>query len=226
MRAILLATAVHFAIGLTYSAAAQDFEQIRREFAAVKDSLTRNEAALRQYSWTAHTEISHRGKVKTSTTESCRYGPDGTVQTTSVGPRGALARAADAGSDAIQKYVRRAAALIRNYVSPSPDRLDALFESGDAYFGKADPDELRLHLRDYLKLGDSLVLDFDSGTKALRNIEVTTYLDDQRDEATTLRVAFQPLPDATNCVATTVLSTAAEEIQLKTQNEDYRKVAP
>ena len=50
--------------------------------------------------------------------------------------------------------------------------------------------------------------------------------DDQEGEPTTVHVSLQPLPDATNCVALTVLRTATEELHLVTQNEDYRKVAP
>jgi hypothetical protein len=80
--------------------------QIRQELAAANESHTRNDAALRRYAWTARTEVSQKGKIKQTTTESRRYGTHGIIQTVPAvppaatqQPDGVIRRAADAGSD-------------------------------------------------------------------------------------------------------------------------------
>src|SRR5206468_3015647 len=50
--------------------------------AALKQSLARNQAALRQYTWVETTEISLKGEVKKQEQKQCSYGADGKVQKT------------------------------------------------------------------------------------------------------------------------------------------------
>ena len=54
-------------------------ELLQQKVAAIKESIAQNQASLRQYTWTAHTEISVKGEVKNEKDESCKYGPDGKV---------------------------------------------------------------------------------------------------------------------------------------------------
>ena len=50
---------------------------LQHKVAAIKESIAQNQASVRQYTWTAHTEISVKGEVKNEKDELCKYGPDG-----------------------------------------------------------------------------------------------------------------------------------------------------
>ncbi len=62
--------------------------------AAIKASLAKNQAALKQYSWLETTQISLKGEVKKTEQKQCSYGADGKVQKTPM--PGAAAPAAPA----------------------------------------------------------------------------------------------------------------------------------
>ena len=68
---------------LVLTAGAQELSQmIQQKVTALKESVARNQAALRHYSWIQKTQLSLKGEVKSTKIESCRYGPDGKVQKT------------------------------------------------------------------------------------------------------------------------------------------------
>ena len=73
--------ALAFALAAGRPAAAQD---LQRKLAAAKQSAAHNQQALRSYSWIEKVELSLKGEVKNTTVNSCRYGPDGKVQKTTV----------------------------------------------------------------------------------------------------------------------------------------------
>ena len=201
------------------------------EFATVKETLTRTRAALQQFSWDMHTVVSLGGQVKKISDDVCRYGPDGTVYKTplaspppQVETRSFRKRAAVVKTDEVDDSLASAMALAEEYVPPVPQKLEALFQAANALFVKrADSDETQLQFRDYLKTGDFLVLSFDPGTKSLGSIDVTSYLDERAD-VVTLHVVFQTLPDGTNYAASSVLNATGRQIQVITENANYRKV--
>jgi len=221
-------------------AGAQDAkEALQQKVAAFKESMARNQAALRQYSWTAHTEISLKGEVKKTTDDICRYGPDGKVQKTPVGapappkeqPQGRgrrggamKERIVEKKTDEMQDYMERAVALIHNYVPPTPDRIQAAVQAGNVSAGPSGPDQVQLRFSNYLKPGDSLVLTLDPAAKTLRQVAVESYLDDQKD-AVDLKVDFATLSDGPNYVAATTLNAPAKKIQVVTRNGNYQRTA-
>src|SRR5882672_9266704 len=54
----------------------------QEKVAALKQSLAKNQAALKAYTWTETTQISLKGEVKKQQQKLCHYGPDGKVQKT------------------------------------------------------------------------------------------------------------------------------------------------
>ncbi len=209
---------------------AQDIQQeLKQKLAAAKESVARNQAALRQYTWTSHTEILRKGEVKKTKDEMCRYGPDGTVQKTELGPppeqhekRGLRGRVVEKKKDELQDYMERAVALIHNYVPPAAEKMEQAFQAGGVSLGQAGPGTIQLQIRNYLKQGDTLTLSFDAAAKVLRRLNVNSYLDDPGD-AVTLEVDFQTLPDGTNYAAATVLNAEAKKLQVRTQNANYQR---
>ena len=230
MRSILSSAALLCAIVLTGSAQGPKAE-LQQKLAAVKESMARNQAALRRYSWTAHTEISLKGEVKKTKDDLCRYGPDGQVQKTPLGApappkemRGARKRIAERKKDELEDYMERAVALIHNYVPPSADKMQQAFQMGNAAIRPSAAGAVQLQFTNYLKQGDALTLNFNAAAKTLQTVTVNSYLD-APDDAVTLQVEFQTLPDGTNYTATTILDAAAKKLQVRVQNMNYQRVA-
>jgi hypothetical protein len=229
MKPLIVVTSFIFTatLGMTAQGVQQELQQ---KLAAVKQSLARNQEALRDYTWTQHTEISLNGQLKKTKDEMCRYGPDGTVQKTSAGPpspqmemRGIRGRIAEKKKDELEGYMERASALIHSYIPPSQQSVEQAFRAGNASLGQAGPGTIQLQFRNYLKPGDSLTVSFSEAAKVLREITVTSWLDDPKD-AVSLQVDFQTLPDGTNYAATTILTASAKHVQVKTQNSGYQRV--
>jgi hypothetical protein len=231
MKGIGIAIAMHFGLGLTCVTTAENHDANPDEqLAAITDMLVRQQAALRQFCWITHTELRLNGQAR-SASHLCRYGPDGTVYRTPLGapapqsePKRLRRRVLEIRADEIKDSMDAAVSLTSSYLPPVPQRLEALYQSANALFVKRPGSSLtHLEIRDYLKPGDLLVISFDPQTKALRSIEVMSYLAEQTDIAT-LQARFETLPDGTSYVASSVLNAAARQLQVITENVNYRKV--
>ena len=232
MRAIWLATALYVFVALRSFAPAQGFDKTPgEEFAAIIERLARNQVALRQFCWKMHTEVSVNGRIRKIGDDLCRYGPDGTVYKTPVEtppPRdwaqGLRRRKDEIQTDEIQDCIDAADLRARDYVPPIPKRMEKLFEASNGLFvTRQGSDEIQLQFRDFMKQGDFVAVSFDPDDKSVRAIDVTSYLDDQSD-VVTIHVAFESLPDGTKYGASSVLEAASRQIQIKTENVDYRRV--
>jgi hypothetical protein len=204
-------------------------ELLQQKVAAIKDSIAQNQASLRQYTWTAHTEISVKGEVKNQKDESCKYGPNGKVVktlTSAPPPEKQMGRAkkriVEKKVGEMKEYMERAGELIQHYVPPSPENLTAALKAGKADLSKNETQAVQLQFKDYYKPGDAITLEFDPATKKLRKLSVNSFLDEEKDKVT-LDVGFQSLPDGTNYVADTLLRADAKQITVKVQNLDYKK---
>jgi hypothetical protein len=205
-------------------------ELVQQKVTAAKQSIAENQASLRQYTWTAHTEISVKGEVKNQKDEPCKYGPDGKVVKTLSGeppPEKQMGRSkkrvVEKKVGEMKEYTERAGALIQNHVPPSPENLTAALKAGKADLSKNEAQAIQLQFKDYYKPGDAMTLEFDPAAKKLRKVSVDSFLDEEKDEVT-LDVGFQSLPDGTNYVANTLLRADAKQIVVKIQNLDYKKV--
>lgn len=231
MKRLLTLSAVTFAQIFITNADAQGVkEELQQKLAAAKESIAKNQASLRQYTWTAHTEISVKGEVKKVTNELCRYGADGQVQKTPLDApppkkemRGMKKRVVEKKVGEMKDYMDRAVALIHNYVPPSSERMQSTYQSGNLSITPGGASGITdLQFRNYFKPEDKLTMGFNSAARALETINVDSYLDNPQD-AVKLDVGFQKLPDGTNYVARTVLIGAAKHIQVTVQNTNYQK---
>ena len=199
---------------------------LQQRIGEIKASIGQNQAQLRQYAWTETTEIALKGEDKKRSQADCKYGPDGKVQKTPIGAAPPPAKKGGVKGKIIAKkvgemkeYMDRVGSLIRRYVPPDPQDMQASFKAGKA---KLDPTATQLVFTDYAKPGDKVTLTFDAATNKIRSFVVATYLDDKKD-IVTLNASFNSLPDGTNYVETTVLDATAKEIQVKTTTSEYRK---
>jgi hypothetical protein len=198
----------------------------------VKESVVKNQAALKAYTWTEHTDISLKGEVKKTTDNLCKYGADGQVAKTPIGApapkkemRGMKKKMVEKKVGELTDYMERAAALIHRYMPPSPEKMQAASQAGTVSLGQAGPGKIQLQFKDYAKPGDALTFNFDTATKSLQSISVNSFLDDPKDDVVTLAVEFASLPDKTNYVASTTLNAAAKQVVVKTSNTNYQKLA-
>ena len=75
-------------------------QELQKKLATVKESVARNQASLRKYTWTEQTEILYKGEVKKTQQYLCRYGPDGEGSKDSARPAGSgKAQARPKGKD-------------------------------------------------------------------------------------------------------------------------------
>jgi hypothetical protein len=212
----------------------------QQKIAALKESLAKNKAALKQYTWVEMTQISMKGEIKKTEQKQCQYGPDGTVQKTDI-PGAAPAQQQESGGGrrrrggAIKKeivekkvgelkdYMGRVKALIQNYVPPDPQKIQAAVAAGNLSV-QPNAGVTKITIKDYLKQSDSLAIGFDSAAKKMASYNVNSYLDNPKDDPVTLAVTFASLPDGTSYTQRTVLDAAAKNIQVTVTNSDYRKL--
>ena len=209
-------------------AEAQDLQQ---KLAAVKQNTVQNQQALRAYTWIEKVELSLKGEVKNTTVNSCRYGPDGKVQKTAlVTPppaekkRGLRGKIVEKKTGEMKAELEAAAALVHSYVPPDPGLIQVVMNAGTASLSQAGPGAVVLKFPGYQKAGDSLALTFDSAVKALRQIDVASYLDDPKSPVT-FRVGMQALPDGTSHPGSIVLGIPASQVEVRITNSNYQKLA-
>ena len=224
--AALVVLALALAAGTT--ATAQDLQQ---KLAAAKQNAAQNQQALRSYGWIEKVELSLKGEVKNTTVNSCRYGPDGKVQKTAVveppppeKKRGLRGKVIAKKTGEMKAELEAATALVHQYVPPDPGMMQVVMNAGTASLAQGGPGVLVLEFPGYLKPGDSLGLTFDSAVKALRQIDVATYLDSPQSPVT-LRVGLQSLPDGPNYPGSVVLGMPASQIEVRITNSNYQKLA-
>jgi hypothetical protein len=207
-------------LALFVAAQAQD-PGVQQKLAAIKQSIQENQAKLRGYQWTETTEVSIKGELKNRKQASCHYGPDGQVVRTPIGePSAPAKRRGLKGKIAAGKIEERLGSLIGRYVPPNPQSMQTSFQSGKASLSSGGD----IVFKDYAKMGDQVTYSMDTAAKKLRSFNVATYLDGKED-AVTLDVTFQALPDGANAINQAVIESKEKHLQIKRTNSAYTKVA-
>jgi hypothetical protein len=219
-------------VGTMLAAAAQSPSPQDRA-AAIKDAVTQNQAALRQYSWIETTEISLKGEVKKTEQKQCYYGADGKVQKT---PIGAPAQPPEQGGgrrrgggrvkqaivenkvEDMKEYMEKVAALVHAYVPPDPQKIQAAQKAGTLSVQPSGA-----NIASYLKPGDLLSIGFDMAAKKMLSYEVKSYVEKPKEDDVMLNVTFGRLPDGTSYPQDVVLDVAAKNIRVKMTNSGYKK---
>ncbi len=209
--------------------------------AAVKQSLQQGMAKIRQYQWVETTIISLKGEEKARTQKRCYYGADGKVQKISLDQAPAAEKPQGGGGgrrgggklkekvvenkkDEMKDYMEKAAALIHAYVPPDPARIQAAKDAGRVKMTPQPGGPARLVISDYLQAGDSLTIDVDTSASRLVGLGVNSYLD-KKEDAVTLAVQMNALPDGAIYSARTTLEAKAKNITVVIQNSGHRPVS-
>jgi hypothetical protein len=205
--------------------------ELKQRFAALKQALAENKARLRKYQWIENTELSVKGDRKKDQQNACHYGPDGSVQKTPIGPPpeskdppgGLRGKIAKKKIGEMKDYMDRLKGLISHYVPPDPQRIQSSYQVGKENLNLSSGGQAAFTFSDYYKQGDKVTIGFDSASKRLTSYDVETYLDGPKD-VVTLSNQFATLPDNTNYLQQTTLTSKSKEIEIQTTNSDYTKI--
>jgi hypothetical protein len=200
-----------------------------REVMAVRDGVARSKQALRQYTWTEHTEVRTKGDLRASNDFLCQYDDYGKVTRTPIG-KGKEDEAASGVSKRhrvrkkadMQDYIERAVGMINNYVPLDPEQMRYLLQDGRASLGPPEAGKSTIRLKDYFQRGDYLIFAYDPASKALLKATVVSTLGSPKDPVS-LEAVFETLPDGVTHLATATVNATAKKVQVITRNSKYQK---
>jgi len=205
-------------------------ETLQTHVAALKESLTQSREQLKQYEWVETTVVLQNGEEKSTKHYRVHYGADGTVQKTllEASPekegRGLRGHIIEKKKEELTDYMQRAVDLVKLYVPPSSEKIQAVKNAGNALLTTVELGRrVRLNFRNYQMPGDMLTIDLDPKSNRLLGATVSTYLDDPKD-AVELVIQFGSLPDGTTYPASVNLKAPAKKVTVQVTNADYRKV--
>jgi len=236
-RVFVIATIAASTFGVSLIVAQESAQDAEQRVAALKKSLAENQAKLRKYEWVETTTVSLKGEEKSRKQMRCYYGADGKVQKLPVGdpPQGAQSGGGRRGGrlkeqiveskkNEMQEYMERAAALVHQYVPPNPADIDSAKKTGKLALRPGQGGSAQLEFTSYLKPGDTMTINVDGAANRLAGVSVNSYLDSP-DDAVTLNVAMNSLPDGTTYTAQTTLDAKAKNIRVVIQNAGYKPMA-
>ncbi len=218
--------------------AAQDLragqsQALQERIAELKQSVAANRARLEKYQWIETTMVNVKGETKKTEQNLCRYGPDGTVQKTPIGPApepakepgGLRGKIKEKKVGEFKDYMERLKSLAAEYVPPNRDRIQNVFQAGNANLNASSGGTVSVILTNYLKQGDKVTFAFDSGTRKIQSFTVNTYLDDPKTDIVNLSAEFSILPDGTSHVSQSDLQSLSKQTEIKTTNSQYQKLS-
>jgi len=200
--------------------------------AALKQSLQKSAAALRQYEWIETTTVSMKGEEKSKTQNRCYYGADGKVvkvplaaepESGGKSPRGLRGKVVENKKEDVKDSVEEAVALVKQYVPPDPAKIQAAKDAGRLTMAPPDAQgKVRVDIKDYLKPGDSLSLALDGASNRLLGIAVASFIDSAKD-AVNLNVKVGVLPDETMYSSDVTLEIKEQDLAIAIAHSGYKK---
>ena len=199
--------------------------------AAIKATLQKDQAALKQYEWIETTVISMKGDEKSRVQNKCYYGADGKVQKTAMGEapaeekskRGVRGKVVESKKEEITDYMSRTAAAIKTYIPPDPAKLQAAQAAGKVAVEVLEPNKrVRVNFKDYNVPGDLLSVELDVATNHILAMNVQTTVQGGK-EPVSFQTAFSALPDGTGYPAKTTLDAKEVNMLVVVENSGHRK---
>ncbi|HUI83415.1 MAG TPA: hypothetical protein VL240_04280 [Candidatus Binatia bacterium] len=226
-----LALAVGAFIGLSFSLAVAQNQQLEEKIMAIKQAQALNKQKLSQYTWQETETISIKGNVKDTKIYQVQLGPDGKPQKTEIsnekaqsggGRQGRVRqRVVEKKTEEYQQYGHEIGALAKQYTTPNPDALMQARQQGNISLQSGQGSTINLVIRNYVKPNDSVTMTIDGQTKSLVRLNVSSYLNDPKD-AVTISAKFARLADGTNHVANTTINGVSKQLTVNDQNSNYQ----
>jgi len=219
------------ALALLYTLAAlSQNAELQQKLATAKQTAAENKQRLLQYQWIETTQLTLKGDQKPPTQNSCRYGPDGQVQKTPIGPSPQQPSGGRMKQKIIEKkkeemkdYMQDVKGVLGMYVPPDPRRMEQAYQAGHVALNPV-PGAMNLVFSNYAQPGDKMTLTLDTTAKKITTLSVDTYMGEAKDKVS-LQVHMASLPDGTNYAEQTVLNASEKKLTVTTTNSEYQKIA-
>ena len=203
--------------------------ELQQKLAAAKQAAAENKQRLLQYQWVETTQLTLKGDQKPPTQNACRYGPNGQVQKTPMGPPPQAPSGGRLKEKIVEKkkaemkdYMQDVKAVLAMYVPPDPQRMQQALQAGNVELNPA-PGAMNLVFTNYAQPGDKMTLAMDTATKKITTLSIDTYMGEEKDKVS-LQVQMGSLPDGTNYPEQTVLNASEKHLTVTTTNSNYQKL--
>jgi hypothetical protein len=150
---------------------------------------------------------------KPPTQNSCKYGPDGQVQKTPIGPSppqpsgGRIKqKIIEKKKDEMKDYMQDVKGVLAMYVPPDPQRMEQAYQAGNVALNPVSG-AVNLVFTNYAQPGDKMTLTLDTAAKKITTLSVDTYMGEVKDKVS-LQVHMGSLPDGTNYAQRTVFKSS------------------
>jgi hypothetical protein len=198
---------------------------LEARLAALKQTLAQSQEVLRTYQWVETTAVSYKGELKSTTKNSCSYGPDGTVRKVQLSveppPENKGGGFAERKRQELRNTAKAAVALVKSYVPLDPALIQKSADSGKASMSVLAAGKLiRLVFTDYKLPRDQLTLTLDGASNRLDLVTVASYV--EASTAITLDVHMASLPDGTSHVESMQLAIPSKDLAVSVGNADYK----
>jgi len=231
MRAHLAAGLFLGVVWFASPAPAQNVDpNLQREVTAVRADLVRSYNELLKYVWTEETEVLVGGKLKSSNSSACGYDSNANIIRTPLDPettkptsRQTSNRPLVRSKGEMQDYIERAITRIRNYAPLNPEVIDHLVTSGQASLGPSSGRTAEVRMTHYYQNFDSLVFTYESASKRLLRVVVSSNLSGRKDPVT-LDAVYELLPGNVTHLSTATLTAPSKKVQVNVKNVDYKKL--
>jgi hypothetical protein len=197
----------------------------------LKESMAKNKAALATYTWKETVTISLKGEVKKVQHYQVREGSDGKPQKTSLDPAaqpqqpqgGRLKqRVVAKKKEEYEDYAEQMKTTAGQYLPPDKDLIQAAYQKGNVALSP-NGGNLKITITNYVKQGDSMIIEFDKAKKQIASIAIKTYMDSPSD-GLALNVTFDSLPDGTSHISSITVDGQSKQLVVATINNDYQKL--
>ena len=197
----------------------------------LKTCAAKNKQALAQYSWKEQQTLTVDGDLKRTTISTVVIDANGKPAKTVVSEQDAPQKEArgplrkrirERKVDEFKDYVKKVGSLTQSYAHLDPEKLQQALQDGNFKVGSAGAGKRQFTVTGYLKPGDTLTIVFDSATKALVSMQVSSYLD-QPDDAVSIKTTFARLPDGTNHLSESTVIGQDKDVVIAIKNSEYTK---
>jgi len=237
---LLLSTATVVQQSAKAQDAADPKAAIQQRIAEIKENQAKNKENLATYTWQEQDTISLKGEVKKQESFQVRMGADGKPAKTplNAAPAAAPPSQADSGrrggkmkekivenkKEEFKEYADKIVALVHSYAPPDPAKLQQAHQQGNIKLAPgAAPTEVQLQITNYLKPNDSMTITLDKEAKAIKSVQIASYMDSPSD-AVKMTVQFATLPDGVNHVSGMTLEGVSKQLKVDVQNSGYTKI--
>jgi len=197
-----------------------------------------NAEALRKYGWTSRTELKLKGESKNVKLEQVRYGSDGKLQKTSVGPppqaapappqsgRGGRMKAKiiQNKKEEFGELMQGLSQLVGSYGQLPPDKLQAFKAAATTGRGEGPMQgTAQIQGVDVLQQGDSMTIWIDPASQMMRRVEIKTVYE---KKPATLVADYRSVANGPTYMAHAVLTYPEKQVELTVDNKDYVRIQP